>query len=649
MNFFQSQDNARRRTGWLAYLFGLALLCLIALTMLLVMAVIHFGGHADSGLQNDFWSAFSWSALANIAIGITTVVTLASFYKMQQLRTGGTAVAALLGGKLLDRASTQTDERKILNVVEEMAIASGVPVPSVYLLEEASINAFAAGHNNRDVAIGITRGAIELLSRDELQGVIAHEFSHIFNGDMKINLQLIGWLHGILFIGLIGRFLLDSNNRSYSSRDSRGAGLLMMLGLGLMIIGYSGTFFGKLIKAAISRQREFLADASAVQYTRNPEGIAGALKKIGGCPLRSDITHPNAAQISHLFFGEGLHSRFSLFSTHPPLEERIHAIQPRWDGDFISVDTSTVVVDKQPINSASVNIINGEIQYTPPANNAARFIAAAGVTAALDAIGSPTIEHIDEAKHTLNSLPDNLQKLARESWGASAIVHCLLAAHQPENCAEQLLLLQKTTTGSVSSLSEKIIVEVTQLPITLRLPLIDLCLPSLKQFSTVQRNQFFQTVMTQIRSDQKISLFEWALYRLLRHHLDGKNSAGSPLSLAAAEKSCATVLSALALATHSQPTAAQKYFADGWEILGLPDNQFNARVLDNMTSLDQAVRSLNRLQALSKPRLLKACCAAITVNGHYTAESVELLRAIADTIDTPIPPVLAIESTEAKR
>ena len=650
MNFFQSQDNARRRTGWLAYLFGLALLCLIALTMLLVMAVIHFGSHGDSGLQNNFWSAFSWGTLANIAIGITTVVTLASFYKMQQLRTGGAAVAALLGGKLLDRASTQTDERKILNVVEEMAIASGVPVPSVYLLEEASINAFAAGHNNRDVAIGITRGAIELLSRDELQGVIAHEFSHIFNGDMKINLQLIGWLHGILFIGLIGRFLLESNNnRSYSSRDSRAIGLFMMLGLGLMIIGYSGTFFGKLIKAAISRQREFLADASAVQYTRNPEGIAGALKKIGGCPLGSDITHPNAAQISHLFFGEGLHSRFSLFSTHPSLEERIHAIQPRWNGDFIFVDTSTVVVDKQPINPASVNIINGEIQYTPPANNAAGFIAAAGVAAALDAIGSPTIEHIDEAKHTLNNLPNNLQQLARESWGASAIVHCLLAAHQPENCAEQLLLLQKTTTGSVSSLCEKIIDEVTQLPTALRLPLIDLCVPSLKQFSTVQRNQFFQTVMAQIRSDQKVSLFEWALYRLLRHHLDGKNSAGSPLSLAAAEKSCATVLSALALATHSEPTAAQKYFEDGLKILGLTNSQFDAHVLDNMTSLDQAVRGLNRLQALSKPRLLKACCAAITVNSHYTAESVELLRAIADTIDTPIPPVLAIESTEAKR
>ena len=210
------------------------------------------------------------------------------------------------------------------------------------------------------------------------------------------------------------------------------------------------------------------------------------------------------------------------------------------------------------------------------------------------------------------------------------------------------MLVQKTTAGSVSSLCEKIIDEVTQLPTPLRLPLIDLCLPSLKQFSTVQRNQFFQTVMAQIRSDQKVSLFEWALYRLLHHHLEGKNSAGSPLSLTAAEKSCATVLSALALATHSEPTAAQKYFEDGWKILGFTNSQFDAHVLDNMTSLDQAVRGLHRLQALSKPRLLKACCAAIAVDSHYTAESVELLRAIADTIDTPIPPVLTIESTTEK-
>lgn len=662
MNFFQSQDNARRRTSGLVFLFGVALLCLIGMTQLLVMVALRYGSNTALTLQGTFWSSFSWTSLSEIAAGITAVVLLASLYKMQQLRAGGAAVAKLLGGRLLDRASRQTNERKILNIVEEMAIASGLPVPPVYLLEEASINAFAAGHDSRDVAIGITRGAIELLSRDELQGVVAHEFSHIFNGDMKINLQLIGWLHGILFIGLIGRFLLDSNsNRSYRSRNSRGTTIFMMLGLGFMIIGYSGTFFGKLIKAAISRQREFLADATAVQYTRNPEGIAGALKKIGGSPMGSTVTHPNAAQISHLFFGEGLHGHFSWFSTHPPLEQRIHAIEPRWDGDFISVDTSTVNVAIPKINPASVNIVNGEIQYMPTnfakdastitdtsAVMAVSTIAAAGVATALDAIGSPTSEHIEQARQTIDSIPDNLQKLARESWGASAIVHCLLTDHQPEQHSQHIALLQKSTPGSISSLCGNIIDTVQSLPVTLRLPLIDLCLPSLKQLSTVQRKQFFQTVMEQIRVDKKVSLFEWALYRLLRHHLDGQKISARVVSLAAAEKSCTTVLSALALTTHNNKTEAGQKFSVAREIIGLPNSTFNSGVLDNMTALDQAVRDLHHLQALSKPRLLKACCAAIAVDNHYTAEAVELLRAIADTIDTPIPPVITIENTTAK-
>jgi Zn-dependent protease with chaperone function len=645
MNFFQSQDNARRKTGWLVTLFGLAVVCLVGLTMLLVMAALHYGSNTALTFHGNFWSAFSWNTLAEIALGITTVVALASFYKMQQLRAGGSAVAELLGGRLLDRSSQQLDERKILNVVEEMAIASGVAVPAVYLLEETSINAFAAGHDSRDVAIGITRGAITLLSRDELQGIIAHEFSHIFNGDMKINLQLVGWLHGILFIGLIGRFLLDSNNNhSYSTRSSRSSGPLVFLGLGLVMIGYCGTFFGKLIKAGISRQREFLADASAVQFTRNPDGIAGALKKIGGSADGSIISHPNAAQISHLFFGTGISNHFSLFATHPPLEERILAIDSRWDGEFSSVDTSIVTVEKPQIDPATVRIINGEIQYTR--HQTATTIAATGVAAALDAIGSPTAEHITEAQKTLTNIPENLQKIARESWGASAIVYCLLIDRDTGKHTQAFALLEKSIPGSVYTLCEKIIGEIHELPAGLRLPLIDLCLPSLKTLGAAQHNSFFQTVIAQIQADKKVSLFEWALYRLLRHHLDEKQQTGRTVNLTAAASSCATTLSALALATHTDATStdkttAESFFNAGWKILRLPPHRFNSDVLDNMTTLDQSVRNLHRLQALSKPRFLKACCAAITVNGTYTPESVELLRAIADTIDTPIPPVIS--------
>lgn len=640
MNFFESQDNARRRSGWLLWLFVLAVLCLVGLTQLLVMASLRFVGNNSMHWQDGFWSAFSWPMLGGIATGITVVIALASLYKMQQLRRGGAAVAELLGGRLLDRSSQQLDERKVLNVVEEMAIASGMPVPPVYVLEEASINAFAAGHDSRDVAIGITRGAIALLNRDELQGVIAHEFSHIFNGDMKLNLQLMGWLHGILFIGLVGRFLLDSTPRQ-SRRNSKGNGPLVLLGVGLVVIGYCGTFFGKLIKAGISRQREFLADASAVQYTRNPGGIAGALKKIGGCPLGAIISHPNAAQASHLFFGNGLSQRTSLFATHPPLEERILAIEPRWDGDFTTVDNSSVSVQKPALDPAHVHIINGEVVYTPPARTAAAAIAAASVAASIEAIGAPTAEHLATARTVLTTIPANLQQLARESWGASGIVHCLIASQQQDRQAEHLALLHQSAAGSVHSLCEQIMPEVQALPVTLRLPLVDLCLPSLKNLGTSQRNAFFTTVMAQIRVDRQVSLFEWSLYRLLRHHLDEKKAAGNPVPLAALADSCTTVLSALALATQQDTDAADAAFKAGWHLLGLPQQPCNTSALRDMTALDQAVRQLHRVQVLAKPRLLKACCAAVAeADGSYRAEAVELLRAIADTIDTPVPPVV---------
>lgn len=633
MNFFQSQANAKRRTGWLVFLFALAVICLIGLTQLVVMFAIGFSKNTDA--QGQVHLSLDWITLLEIAAAITTVIALASLYKMQQLRAGGSAVATLLGGQLLDRGSNDLNERKILNVVEEMSIAAGVPVPPVYILEESSINAFAAGHDHHDAAIGITRGAIQLLSRDELQGVIAHEFSHIFNGDMRLNLQLMGWLFGILFIGLIGRFLLESSNqRSYIRSNNKNTSGLLFVGLAFIVIGYTGTFFARLIKAAISRQREFLADASAVQYTRNPDGIAGALKKIGGYDAHSYITHPNASQVSHLFFGEGINTLTSLFATHPPLEERIKAIDKHWGGEFTSIDPNSVVIEKPDIDPSYVNIINGKVQYTPPAMTGA--VAAASVVAALDSIGAPQPEHLDEAKQRLASIPDDLQTLAREPQGASTIALCLLMDRNAKDDAKNFPAIATNTIDSVK-----------QLPYALRLPLLDLCLPSLKLLSPVQRENFLKAVIAQIHADQKISLFEWSLYRILRHSLDTKKQPSGSLALAATINSCRTVLSALSLATHSE-IAAQLRFTQAWEQLGLPKATCDTQALSDISALDQAVQQLRRVQALAKPRLLKACCAAITNDDQqYSAEAIELLRAVADTLDTPIPPIATQQTVAA--
>ena len=304
MDFFESQDAARQKTGRLVLLFVLAVVSIIVSVYLVVSGALFYTAETEE--------ARLWHPELFLAVATATVAVVAggSLYKIAQLRGGGRVVAEALGGRLIPRDATDPQQRKILNVVEEMAIASGVPVPEVFVMEEEpGINAFAAGKTFSDAAIGVSRGAMKLLTRDELQGVIAHEFSHILNGDMKLNLRLIGVLHGILILAIIGRIVLRSAAFSGGgrSRDDKGAGaIFMILGIGLLAIGYIGVFFGHLIKSAISRQREFLADASAVQFTRNPDGIGGALKKIGGLSYGSKLINGRAEEVSHMCFGNAL-------------------------------------------------------------------------------------------------------------------------------------------------------------------------------------------------------------------------------------------------------------------------------------------------------------------------------------------------------
>ncbi len=338
MDFFSHQEAARRKTKRLVVLFLLAVAAIIA-GVYLVVTPVWFAYAAKEGFADD-WRLWDPERLAVVALGVCTVIFFGSAFRMASLRQGGgAAVARLLGGRPVDPSTHDPDERRLLNVVQEMAIASGIPVPDVYLIEdEESINAFAAGLSTDQAVIGVTRGCLVLLSRDELQGVIGHEFSHVLNGDMRLNLRLMGILAGILVIAVIGRVLMHGRR----SR-SKGAAQVQLAGLGLYVVGYAGVFFGTLIQAAVSRQREFLADASAVQFTRNPGGIAGALKKIGGLAFGSRLTSAHAEEASHFFFGDAIRRGFSgLLSTHPPLHERVARIDPSFEGAFPRVDVASV-------------------------------------------------------------------------------------------------------------------------------------------------------------------------------------------------------------------------------------------------------------------------------------------------------------------
>lgn len=344
MDFFSHQDQARRKTGLLVLLMLMAVLSLIAITVAaVVITLAFFDGRLPPGVSLDQRLAYAWSLLdlrlgGATALGVLGLVALGSLYKHIQLRAGGRAVAQSLGARRIDAddPALSADERQVLNVVHEMAIAAGAPTPEVYVMEDKAINAFAAGHTPQDAVIGISRGAIAELDREALQGVIAHEFSHIMHGDMRMNLRLVAALHGILLIGLAGYYLMRVAplRRRTSSKDNS-ALIMLVIALVLIFVGFAGTFFGNMIKAAISRQREYLADASAVQYTRNPNGITKALKRIGASADGSRLAATHAPDFSHMFFGEAVGSSLtSLMSTHPPLEARIRRLEPDWDGSF---------------------------------------------------------------------------------------------------------------------------------------------------------------------------------------------------------------------------------------------------------------------------------------------------------------------------
>lgn len=643
MNFFEHQDKARRKTGHLVMLFVLAVVFLIGLTQLLMVGVIAW----MNGVPLQEWQLalqyFNWPTFLKVAAAIGLIVALASGYKMAQLSSGGKVVAEAMGGRLISHNSDDADERKLLNVVQEMAIASGIPVPPVYLIEEQGINAFAAGYKPSDAVIGVTRGCVEQLDRDELQGVVAHEFSHIFNGDMRLNIRLIGVLHGILVIGIIGYFVLRSASHSgYRSRSSKNNNALpfLALGAGLMVIGYAGTFFGNWIKAAVSRQREFLADSSAVQFTRNPAGISGALKKIGGFSAGSEIEHPEAREISHMFFGQAVKPFLSsMMATHPPLQERIARIDPSWNGSLDSASQSTTA-DMHVQTEAAAGFAASNSSFAPAAS---AVTAATAHAELLDNIGVVDNKHVGYAQDLLASLPSKVLDAASEPYGARALVYCLLLDTDEAIREKQWQLLKENANSVVFGFTRQLSMSI-EMTAEYRLPLLELSLPALKQLSAEQYEQFRKNVVILMQADGRVDLHEWALYRVLLHHLQPSKTKlaelGSIRSLKLVGKACGLLLSAMAQAGADNDEAAQQSFATATSILGLKRLQFVRRDEYDLTDLSRALQLLGRLQPLQKPRLLKALCACVTHDGEIKPIEVELIRAIALNLDCPMPPLV---------
>ena len=653
-NFFENQDAARRNTKRLVLLFGLAVLAIAG--MLYLLAVLLTGveeldpNAAQMVISPQWWQP---ELAAGVAIATLIVVGGGSLYKIAQLRSGGAVVAAALGGTLIPPGTRDTDERKLLNIVEEMAIASGLPTPPVYLLrDEDGINAFAAGFSPNDAVIGVTRGCAQQLSRDELQGVIAHEFSHILSGDMGLNIRLMGVIHGILIIGIIGYFLLRSSlfagsGRRSSSRDSGGMPIVAA-GVGLMVIGFLGTFFGNLIKASVSRQREFFADASAVQFTRNPDGIAGALKKIGGYEGGSILANPNAPEASHLYFSQGLRGGLQmLFATHPPLQERIRRLDRNWQGGTQPEHTQATGA---ATTGAAGFTAAGSATHSSGGDGGDEIRGDGGrgkdkAISAIERVGQPTAEHIAYAAALIEGLPPAVVDAAREPYGARAVIYALLIDREDEPRNRQFDQLARFGEVGIERETKRLLPEIEPLDARFRLPLIDISLPSLCALSADQYQAFKTNLRALVVADEKIDLFEWVLQRMVFTHLRPRFERVKPprvrhISPRKLSESCSVVVSILAHAGSPSEAAIRTAFELGAAQLSGIDAALLTRERAGLRELDRALERLAEADPSIRERLLRACAACISADREVTQAEGELLRAIADGIGCPMPPLL---------
>lgn len=640
MNFYEHQDQARRSTRRLVLLFILAVVALILLTTVLVYGVFFYAdSQTDSMLTQEVLLS---EVFLTVSVGVTAVVGLAVLFRMMQLRGGGEAVAESLGGRVLNADTRDADERRVLNVVEEMAIASGVPVPPVYLLEDEAINAFAAGYKPEDAVIGVTRGCITQLNRDELQGVVAHEFSHVIHGDMRLNLRLIGVLYGIMVLGLIGFHVLRGGAygsvASSRSRGRRQGGAFIALGLGLLIIGYGGTFFGKMIRSAVSRQREFLADASAVQFTRNPEGIAGALSKIGGYGSR--LYSVDAAEISHMLIGEGGKPSFiGLFSTHPPIEERIRRIHPGWEGDQREQDEQARPGETRQAGSADPVQEAPRSQDSGALGGMAGFASTAGIA---DSVGNPDAGHLAAAGRELSMIPADLSQALHDPYAVRGVMLALVMAASPAASREQQMAgLQQMLAGDeLADLLERE-KQLASLRDVNHLTLVELAMPALKQLSPAQQKHFRQEMMRLIAADQQVTLFEWCLYRLVETGFQSGKSRRQRENrkLSALGGEAERLLSVLACAGQAGNAEREHAFSAAREELGLEGLKLQAEEQLDIRALDTAMTRLMQLHPLQKPRLLKAMVQCCMADGRLRRQEGELLRAVAALLDCPLPPL----------
>ena len=647
MNFFDAQDRARKATQWLVVVYFFA-------TALIVLGVTMVVGFALFGTSFEGRHYSPGEMIANnpgplLATATITALFIfgASIYKTMTLSAGGGRVAQQMGGTLVPADVSDPLRRRLRNVVEEMAIASGVPVPEIYVLEEESgINAFAAGYAPADAAIAVTRGTLELLNRDELQGVVAHEFSHILNGDMRLNIRLMGVLFGILVLGLMGRLIVRGgyHGRLISSRRNKGAPAVLLIGLGVAILGWIGVFFARLIKAAVSRQREYLADASAVQFTRQTDGIANALKKIGGYKEASYIKAADPEEISHMLFGSG--ARFTgLFATHPPLVERIRALEPSFrESDYpevVPVSVSHRAADESVRTMASSGAPAVEPQSLPDS-----VVASAG---------NPGAQDVAYARRLRRSIPATLYDAAHSAELAYLLVIALIVDKGEPHRERQLGIVAEQLGSKRASIVTRLHEEVAAMSADHRLPLLEIAFPALKLRPAPQLEFLIDLASRLIDVDGQVDLYEYCFYRVLRislgqavdpaHFPGPRRQARRELRQAAID-----LLTVVADYGHRDAQSREQAFEAGKTHFGkwAEAHRYESKERYTLRALERSLDLLTALHGKGRRLVLKAVTAVAVHDNRVTSAETELIRTVCASLDIPLPPLLTGQRDESE-
>lgn len=655
MNFFERQQVARRNTRVMIALFVLAVVIMIVAIDLVAAALWLLSVDtpkvpgAPTGVK---------AALASVPAGIyvtgtlfTSLLILAvSFWEVQSLRAGGGGrVAKMVGARRVAGSTGDALERRLLNVVEEMAIAAGTRVPAVYVMEqERGINAFAAGYDISNTVIVVTRGTLETLNRDELQAVIGHEFSHIVNGDMSLNIRMIGVLAGIVVLGALGEFLI----RVAKEGEGREAAIAFALGLGLMAIGYIGLFFARLIKASVTREREFLADASGVQFTRNPDGLAGALDQMRASARGSLVFNRHAEDLSHLFFGQSVTMQFEgLFDTHPPIEERIKRVNPRFQPQGYRGKRAAAkdVATDVPVGAAGFAgaPLSGD-EATAADARAGDIGQDWGRTPAQGAalVGVVDDQKMEIAKRILATIPASVRERVRHSEGACATLVALVLAQNEVVMEEQLTAAKTAGAAKLGAAAAEAAREIRGISPAYYLPLVDLALPALKVASAEDKVELLAGLQAVIQADRRISMYEFVMFTLVRSQLSKRTGFSAPKfkSIIDARPEVLFLLSLVAHAgAHRGPQAEEEFsraFNAGAKEMGLEHALPLARGALGMDAAGDVLAALRELAPLPKAILVKGLFATVTADGKIRVIEAALMRMMGAVLDCPLPPML---------